>query len=66
MAPNNPMLDQDDDQCSGCTEQMDVFRRCSIRFAIKVSVECISPSLAEQWRHQCVIIGEEHRTKSCV
>ena len=45
---------------------MDEFRRCSIRLAIRVSVECISPSLAEQWRHQCVIIGEEHRTTSCV
>ena len=60
MAPNNPTLNQDDDQCSGCTEQMDVFRRCSISFAIKVSVECISPSLPEQWRPDASSLGETH------
>ena len=60
MAPNNPTLNQDDDQYSGCTEQMDVFRRCSISFAIKVSVECISPSLLEQWRPDASSLGETH------
>ena len=57
MAPSFPMLDQDDDQRSGCSERMDVFRRCSISLAIRVSVECISPSLPEQWRDHASSLG---------
>ena len=40
---------------------MDVFRRCSIRLAIRVSVECISPSLAEQWRADASSLGGDPR-----